>query len=77
VGIVLTVTTDATQLVLAIDIDSDPISGWVSNGTKLSRPFQGWIELAGLIEAARSPEGLGSKRSQTLGSFPGANGLGL
>jgi len=76
-GIVLTVTRGTAHLVLAIDIDSDPISGWVSNGRKGSRAFHGWIELAGVIEAARTPEGVGSSGSETLGSFPGANGPGL
>jgi hypothetical protein len=58
-------------------IDSDPITGRVSNGIKASRPFQGWIELAEVIEAARQPEGLGDDGSETLGSFPGAKGEGL
>ena len=39
---------------LAIDVDSDPISGLVSNGTDVSTPFTGWVELASMIEAARS-----------------------
>ena len=76
-GIVLTVTRGTAHLVLAIDIDSDPISGWVSNGCKASRAFQGWIELAGVIEAARTPEGLASNGSETLGSFPGAKAPGV
>jgi hypothetical protein len=68
------VTSDTAHLMLAIDIDSDPISGLVSNGTEISRPFHGWIELAGVIEAARSAdsqsdEGLGEGPAETLGSF--------
>jgi hypothetical protein len=39
---------------LAIDLDSDPISGSVSNGCKVAQPFTGWIELVAAIEAARS-----------------------
>jgi uncharacterized membrane protein len=82
VGIVLTVTSDSAELMLAIDVDSDPISGWVSNGTKISRPFRGWIELAGVIEAARSAghqerADLGEGLTERLGSFPGAKGPGL
>lgn len=67
---------------LAIEIDSDPISGLVSDGTDVSTPFNGWIELAALIEAARSvtPQAVEDPRAtpiETLGSFPGANGSGL
>jgi hypothetical protein len=70
------------HLKLAIDIDSDPISGSVSNGTGDPRAFQGWIELASVIEAARNAnpaaaEGLGELQVERLGSFPGAKGSGL
>ena len=70
------------HLKLAIDIDSDPISGSVSNGTGDSRAFKGWIELASVIEAARNAnpaaaEGLGVVQVESLGSFPGAKGSGL
>jgi hypothetical protein len=43
-----------THLQLAIDLDSDPISGSVSNGVQGARAFTGWIELVAVIEAARS-----------------------
>jgi hypothetical protein len=71
-----------THLKLAIDIDSDPISGSVSNGSGDGRAFQGWIELASVIEAARSAdpaaaENLGEIPFERLGSFPGAKGSGL
>ena len=75
VGIVLTV--ERAHLTLAIEIDSDPITGSVSHGPGISRPFHGWIELAGVIEAARSAGGLGYSPAETLGSFPGANVSGL
>jgi hypothetical protein len=70
------------HLKLEIDIDSDPISGLVSNGTGDSKAFHGWIELASVIEAARSAgsagaEELGSIQVERLGSFPGAKGSGL
>jgi hypothetical protein len=39
---------------LAIDVDSEPISGSISNGSQVERPFTGWIELAAAIEAVRS-----------------------
>jgi hypothetical protein len=70
------------HLKLAIDIDSEPISGSVSNGTGDSKAFQGWIELASVIEAARSAgpaggEDLGESQVERLGSFPGAKRSGL
>lgn len=65
------------HLELAIDLDSDPITGSVSNGTHGMRPFTGWIELVAVIEAVRSSAGHpgypGEAERQTLGSFPGAN----
>ena len=64
------------HLELAIDLDSDPITGSVANGAHSARPFSGWIELVAVIEAARSsaehPGGIGEPERQTLGSFPGA-----
>jgi hypothetical protein len=67
------------HLELSIDVDSDPISGAVSNGAHGSRPFSGWIELVAAIEAARSPiagDGgrvdVGPADPRTLGSIPGA-----
>jgi hypothetical protein len=72
---------NTARLELAIDLDSDPITGSVSNGTLGLRPFTGWIELVAVIEAARSsaehPGYLGEAERQTLGSFPGANAPGL
>jgi hypothetical protein len=70
-----------THLELAIDLDSDPISGSISNGTHGSQPFSGWIELVAAIEAARISAdplaGLGEAGTQTLGSLPGAKATGL
>jgi hypothetical protein len=70
------------HLKLAIDIDSEPISGSVSNGTGDSKAFHGWVELASVIEAARSAgpagaEELGEIQVERLGSFPGAKRSGL
>ena len=69
------------HLQLAIDVDSDPISGSVSNGDELTEPFMGWIELTAAIEAARSTSHGGEASpaevgvdGKTLGSHPGANG---
>lgn len=42
-----------TRLALSIEVDSDPISGSVSNAAGESQPFVGWIELVAAIEAAR------------------------
>lgn len=39
---------------LAIEVDSDPISGCVTNGSQLAQPFTGWIELTAAIESART-----------------------
>jgi hypothetical protein len=70
-----------THLELAIEVDSDPISGSVSNGNRQSQPFVGWIELVAAIEAARSSAtpvtGTDEAERQTLGSLPGANGQKL
>jgi hypothetical protein len=64
------------HLQLAIDVDSEPISGSVSNGANGTQPFSGWIELVAAIEAARSSgsetDGSGAAGGQTLGSLPGA-----
>jgi hypothetical protein len=66
-----------THLELAIEVDSDPISGSVSNGNRQSQPFTGWIELVAAIEAARSSVALvgpsGGLAVETLGSLPGAD----
>jgi hypothetical protein len=67
--------TGTAHLSLAIELNSDPISGSVSNGIGDSQVFTGWIELASVIEAARSRNGgtPGKSGGKTLGSFPGAN----
>jgi hypothetical protein len=65
------------HLELAIEVDSEPISGSVSNGSRHSEPFNGWIELVAAIEAARSSAGLLGGERQTLGSLPGAKAQGL
>ncbi|HET6865117.1 MAG TPA: hypothetical protein VFH80_04305 [Solirubrobacteraceae bacterium] len=69
------------RLELAIEVDSDPISGSVSNGSRHSQPFIGWIELVVAIEAARSSAALlggpGGTERQTLGSLPGAKATEL
>jgi hypothetical protein len=62
------------HLELVIEIDSDPISGSVSNGSERSQPFIGWIELVAAIETARTSGEIGA---QTLGSVPGANATRL
>ena len=70
-----------THLELAIEVDSDPISGSVLNGARKSQRFNGWIELVAAIEAARSSVarlgGAGEVGGQTLGLFPGAKGSEL
>lgn len=75
-AIFLGVTRGAAQLRLAIDIGSEPISGWVSAGTGVSKPFNGWIELTSVIEAVRTADSslgeLGETPTEKLGSIPGA-----
>ncbi len=72
----LTVERTTARLELSIDLDSDPITGSVSNGAHGPRPFSGWIELVAAIEAARSPVGRaggsGETDAEILGSIPGA-----
>ncbi len=68
------VTRGTTHLQLAIHIDSEPISGSVTNGSQRSQPFTGWIELVAAIEAARSS---GDAGVETLGVLPGARDLEL
>ena len=51
------------HLQLAIEVDSDPITGSITNGHHGAQSFTGWIELTEVIEAAR----------KCLGSHPGAN----
>jgi hypothetical protein len=70
------------HLKLAIDIDSEPISGCVSNGSGDSRAFHGWIELVSVIEAARSADPAAAEKPkeiqfERLGSFPSAKRSGL
>ncbi len=69
------------HLELAIDLDSDPISGSVSHGTHGVRRFTGWIDLVAVIEAVRRsaehPGNPGDAERQTLGLFPGAKARGL
>jgi hypothetical protein len=68
---------DTAHLELSIEVGSDPITGFVSNASYSSRPFSGWIELVGAIEAARSAGagsgGSGKAGGQTMESAPGAD----
>lgn len=72
---------ETAHLDLTINVDSDPITGSVSNGARGPRPFTGWIELVAAIEAARNQgtavRGSGETRGETLGSIPGAKPEGL
>ena len=43
----------ATELKLAVDVGSDPITGSLVVGSGDPRSFCGWIELVAEIEAAR------------------------
>lgn len=76
----MTMRRGTAHLELAIDVDSDPITGSVSNGSKLGQPFTGWMELVAAIEAARCPVPICEPDPQvglkTLGSLPGAKARG-
>jgi hypothetical protein len=61
-------------LQLEIEIDSDPIRGWVAYDETVRHEFVGWIELAEAIESARDSSG---RAAETLGWFPGAKRAGL
>jgi len=70
-----------THLRLSIDVDSDPITGSVTNSDARAKPFTGWIDLVAAIEAARAGDRVaGPQASATeagvkkLGSLPGAKG---
>ena len=58
----------SAQLELAIDLDSDPISGSVMRSDAEPRRFSGWIELVEAIEAVRAS----ASKEKTLGWLPGA-----
>jgi hypothetical protein len=77
----LGVTRGTAHLELLIDVDSDPISGSVSNGAYGTQSFSGWIELVAAIEAARTPIDdagrSGESEAETLGWLPGAKASGL
>jgi hypothetical protein len=60
------------QLNLAIDIDSEPISGSATWSDGEPRRFSGWIDLAALIEEVRAS----AAEAKTLGYLPGAKGPG-
>ncbi len=59
------------HLQLAIEIDSDPITGVVSVGAGAPEQFSGWIELVAAIESVRRTASNGG--SENLGEFVGAN----
>jgi hypothetical protein len=51
------------RVVLDIEPDGEPIRGSLSAVDHDSRPFFGWLELVGAVEAARRPAaGDGAKR---------------
>ena len=62
----------SSHLHLEIDVESDPISGAVSEPEGTPHRFTGWIELVAAIERARAS----ADPEVTLGWVPGANGAG-
>jgi hypothetical protein len=60
----------SAHLCLAIDPDSDPISGSVEIPGHAPVPFTGWIDLVAAIENARAARVAGG--GKTLGCLPGA-----
>jgi hypothetical protein len=65
---------------LSIDVESDPISGYVQAGADPApQPFTGWVELSGAIESVRertpdSAEALGADPGMGTRSGPEARG---
>jgi hypothetical protein len=61
---------------LSIELDSDPISGFVSADFDMEpRSFTGWVELAGAIEEFRIRRS-GGAGAEILGLVPGASSTG-
>ena len=68
------------RLLLAVDLDADPIAGVVGDVGEAGTPFAGWIELTQTIELgvdhARQMRGEGSAGGQEdRGSTPAGSGL--
>jgi hypothetical protein len=53
------------RVVLDIDPDGEPIRGFLSALDQDQRPFFGWLELVGAVEAARRPPA-----TDTIGGAP-------
>jgi hypothetical protein len=73
------VTERATQLKLAVEVGSDPITGTVTVETGAPTTFCGWIELVAAIEAARYDGGMVANGTPTplpTGSAATASSLG-
>jgi hypothetical protein len=64
-----------TRVVLAIEIDSEPIRGSICELGRPEHAFRGWLELAQALEAARAgASGDGSRwGAENLGGLPGVN----
>jgi hypothetical protein len=58
------------RVVLDLDPNSEPIRGSLSATDQDSRPFFGWLELAGAVEAARAEAAVDRRRS---GNGPSAS----
>ena len=56
-----------SQLQLAIDLASEPITGSVSVDGETSSRFNGWIELVAAIEAARRRAPRESREARSTG----------
>jgi hypothetical protein len=66
----------AVNVSLSIELDSDPISGFVAADCDTEpRSFTGWVELAGAIEDFRIRRS-GGVGAEILGSVPGASSTG-
>lgn len=69
-AILSTVLESRIDLELSIEVDSDPITGYLRAGEAAEpRPFSGWVELSGAIEQVRQGS---PPDDETLGGDPGA-----
>jgi hypothetical protein len=63
---------DRAYLELAIELDSDPISGYLATKPGEPRNFSGWIELVAAIEDARGGRQVAPRAAVTWLPVPGS-----
>jgi hypothetical protein len=48
--------TDGARLVIELDLEAQPIGGWLTSPAAGARPFVGWLDLMAALEQARVAE---------------------